>query len=238
MSTIGTIATWACSMTNRPDRIGVAADFAVDVYRMICGKVPFDQLSKKTAEIPTVVGQQEYSLVIPAPRLAGIISIRMTYNSTSRRRLGRSHVRVYDAYSNIPSGRPATYARFGNDIELMPIPDSASYTFRVRYWEFPDVNTNPDELGATLVVTPVDWDELLKWETLFRFYTFLEQHDKANMLIQPMPLPRQPSPQKTRTFEIGIIPRLWNDLLKTVSQREHCDEDFGINPMMRPYTHG
>jgi hypothetical protein len=52
----------------------------------------------------------------------------------------------------------------------------------------------------------------------------------------PMPMPRQMSPKKTQMFEVGIIPRLYNDLLKTINMREAVDEDFSVNPIRRRYA--
>lgn len=236
MSTIGEVATWAYEMVNRPDLKSFAVDYARSVYLLVCCKVPFPELQVMSTERPTVVGQQSYS--ISDLNLAGIMSLRMTYTSTNRRRLKRSDTRVYDALGNVVNGKPATYARFGTNLEFMPVPDSASYTYRLRYWEKPTFPVSPDALSELVLITPLEWDELLKWETLYRMYTHTEQHDKAMLLVAPVQLPRQPSPQKTRQFEMGIIPRLWNDLLQTTNQRENVDEDFSVNPISRRITSG
>jgi hypothetical protein len=44
------------------------------------------------------------------------------------------------------------------------------------------------------------------------------------------------SPRKQTMYQTGIIPRLWNDLLATASNKENVDEDFSINPVIRAYT--
>ena len=55
-------------------------------------------------------------------------------------------------------------------------------------------------------------------------------------LMQTSMLPNQASPKKKKVDEMGIIPRLWNNLLSNMSFRENIDEDFSINPLIRRYT--
>ena len=90
--------------------------------------------------------------------------------------------------------------------------------------------------SLTPIIIPDEWSDLLKYETLYRVYHYLDQQDKAGMLMQPPAAYRQATPKKTQIFETGIIPRLWNDLLTTVSQQENTDEDFSINPVIRAYS--
>lgn len=240
MSTIGEIATWAYEMIARPDQVGKAVDSAVDVYRLYCSCIPFDSLRAKTSLTSTVAGTNEYALsgLTGGPYdIAGIISIRINFTSTSGRRLTRRNARLYDSYSNAPRQKPASYARFGGNLIFHPTPDSSNYTFYLRYWKRPAINP-PATIGDTTLLTPVEWDELLKWETLYRLYSKLEQHDKAMMLVSPSPIPRYPSTKKLIHHEVGIIPRLLNDLLKTVDMREGIDENFTVNPITRRYTFG
>jgi hypothetical protein len=98
-------------------------------------------------------------------------------------------------------------------------------------------NLSSTDFQNTAVLTPVEWDELLRWETLYKVYYSLDMLEKAAALMQPAMVPRQPgSSKKTISFETGVIPRLWNDLLTTVSQQENVDEDFSINPTIRNYS--
>lgn len=232
---IGDIASWAAvTKLKRSDKLATAVDAAVAAYLLICAKVPFGALQAKSSEIPMVVGEPTYSFSSLSPELNGIMSIRITYGTGQHRRLRRSHVRVYDSLGSVSNGRPATYARFGTGIEVNPPPDSSSYTMRVRYWTRPTILTDKE---LTQLLWPTEWDELGRYETLWRLYTDLEMPDKAAMLATPMPMPRQVSPKKTRQFEAAILPRLWNDLLNTIEERENVDEDFSINPVVRGYTH-
>ena len=237
MSTIDDIATWAYSRLNRTDLQATARDAALGVYRMVCAKVPFPELQATSAEIPTVANQVSYALatLLTAPALRAISSIRLTVNSGSMRRLRRSHTRVYDATGS-RTGIPATYARWGTNIELNPTPNASTYTFRIRYWSRPTIVVSPNEHTTTLV-TPLEWDELLKYETLYRLLIHLEEHDKAAMLVMVKMTPTYPSPRKEMVDEAGIIPKLWNDLLTTVEEAESSDEDFSVNPVVRSYNY-
>jgi len=119
------------------------------------------------------------------------------------------------------------------------------HTVTYRYWF--DVDSNIDaEIAAGTIASigehvpnyALPWVELHKWETLYRLYNHLEQWEKAQMLIAPAAMPVYQSPKHKRlmTEEVGIIPRLWNSLLRTVDERENVDEDFSINPVVRGYT--
>lgn len=236
-TTIQNIADWCTStMLKRSDLGSEAVVLALGVYQVICNKVPFEALQQKSSELPLVAGTDSYDLTSGptalSPALAGIMSIRYTAGPGRTWRLRRSHTRVYDSVTFSTGTDPRTYARFGKSVEFMPAPSSSASTFRVRYWNEPDTSNG----ATTTLVTPVAWDELFKWETLYRLYHLIGQEDKAAQLIIPMPIPRQPGPKKTLMFEVGIIPRLWNDLLTTISQKENVDEDFSLNPVVRPYT--
>lgn len=228
---IGDIGNWVWRRLNRPDLQDKANENAGSFYLLMCGAVPFEELQITSAERAMISGTASYD--ISDLSLAGIAVVRLNTGSFTRR-LRRSHVRVYDSIGVQSNGIPATYARWGKSLEFNPPPSSSSYTYRLRYWSLPELSTPVEN---TTLVTPITWDELMRYETLYRTYMDIEEFEKAAQLVSPMPMPRQPSPYKTRTFEYGVIPKLWNDLLKTLNQREHVDEDFGINPVVRRYTH-
>lgn len=321
MSTFTDIANWVVGdYLNRSDLLSVAQTAAVNFYKVVCAKIPFDILMTTTAELPVVSGTDTYDLTSGAtqvfPALRGIATNRFTFTQgQNSRRLRRSHVRVYDSLTFTQPGNTATYARWGNNLIFNPPPNSSSYTFRLRYWSYPTIGsamlptgisygggsiatifgnvpanfTPGDPVSITGVVpsgynnpaatiaavapganftygllssnnpgayvaggvaidtssaivnsltllTPPEWDELMKWETLYRVYHYLDQLDKGAQLVQPQGLPRQASPKKIPMVEVGIIPRLWNDLLTTISQQENVDEDFSINPVIRAYS--
>lgn len=245
MPTLDDIATWTYStMLSRTGDTSIqtmARDAAQNFYELLCDAVPFDELMFISSELALVAGQTRYTIGTSgmdwnlAQGLRSIASMRITYATNQSRRLRRSHARIYDAMSFVTRGRPATYARFGSAIELQPPPDSSAYTVRMRYWGRPTIVASPNEYTSTIIL-PKPWHELMKWETLYRTYYALGQIDRAMTLIQPAMLPMQPTPRKMRTDCIGIIPKLWNDLLKTTSQQENVDEDFSINPTIRRYS--
>lgn len=229
------IVDWvAKTKLRRFDLVEDAVDEALSFYRVLCAKVPFEDLQVTSAEVPTLANIASYALSLWGTNIAGIVSARICYSTNQYRRLKRSHVRRFDMLSATAASRPTQYARWGQNIELFPAPSVATYTVRLRYWEKPTVvEADP---ATTVLQYPDEWSELHKYETLYRMYIHLEEHEKAMMLVQPAMLPRQPSPKRVVVSEVGIIPRLWNDLLMTVNQREAPDEDFGVNPMVRPYT--
>lgn len=322
MSILDDISNWVITdMLQRSDLQTITRNAVVDIYKLICAAVPFDELMVTSPEFSMITntdttGQNvQFTLgtdFVLNPALRAIDNLRISFDSTNKRRLRRSHVRVYDALSISPASRPATYARIGNVIEFNPPPDSTSYTTRFRYWSRPTIgvmynitgaswvggtatlnvastagisnsdviqvlgvlpngyntskatitsvvlntsisysttlNVNPGTYVTggtvndisnpwnTVMVTPPEFDELFKWETLYRVLHYIDRADKAAALMAPTPFPRQPSPRKQKIFEQGIIPRLWNDMLFTVSQKENVDEDFNINPIVRAYS--
>lgn len=213
--------------------------FAKKVYLSYCGRVPFIGLQSISGDIATVASQQAYTLEDALDTgltdLAGIISIQITDANGNKRKLRRSHQRVFEMIGTNPSGVPSTYTRWNNVIRFLPVPDSSSYTFRLLYWTYPTIDDA--NLGDTVLVTPREWDELFEWETLYRMYTGpLDQPDRAAALVQPGMMPRQAWTKKVEGYDIGIITRLRNELLQTEQGREAIDEEFSVNPIRGSYT--
>lgn len=234
MSQISDITTWVqTDMLKRSDLTTLCNDSALNFYKILCYKVPFDELMT-TATFNTVANQAgPYNLSSLIPTLKAISDIQITFAPNVARRLRRSHIRVYDALSFSTASKPGTYARYGLAIYLNPPPDSSNYTLQLRYWAKPTINATP---SLTTIQTPDEWDELIRWETYWRVLNALGQYERASMLMQPAMMPRQNSPKRQLDFEVGIIPRLWNELLSTISQKENVDEDFNINPVVRAYS--
>lgn len=237
-TTIDDIANWAVTKLNRVDLLSDAREAALSFYQLLCHKVPFDSL-RDTVTAAFFTNQANYSIndyvsLTELSQVAGICSVQVTANGTSRR-LRRSHIRVYDSLGTLTTGIPSIYARWGGYLYFNPTPAS-TYPWQVRYWKAPPITRTGGGIGTTILFTPPEWDELLKWETYYRMLIHTDQFEKAQALVNPMPMPRQAASKKTIMFETAIIPRLWNDLLVTVEQRENVDEDFSMNPMVRAYT--
>ena len=195
-------------------------------YRVLCSKVPFEELQERT-NINTIANDP--LLDTSTLKLAGIMSVRINWSATQAVRLKRSHTRLMDNRPTPLSGRPHSYARFNKKLELDPPPD-AVYTTNVRYWKTADIDSTP---GNTVIVAPDAWHELIIWETYYRALIVLNRHAEAQNLIITAMQPKMPSPKKNIQQDLGIIPRLWNELLATIQEREHIDEEYGINPITR-----
>lgn len=233
MSTIYDIAAWAAvTRLKREELIPEAVDAAKDVYTRWCGAVCFDELKVLAAERTLASGVGSHDISDLEPACAGILSLRLRDANNRVSRLKQSHARMFDVLSPTTTGRPVLYARFGKTLEFNVLTNQ-TYYLRIRYWRFPTIDV---EVGDTEILTPPDWDELYKWETLHMMYTLLEEHEKAMQLMQPAFMPRGYTTRKLLSNEIGIIPRLANDLLKRQMQREGGDSDFSINPIVRRYT--
>lgn len=242
--TLMVCVTWVQDMLKRTDLQPQLIKAAYKFYTTLVRYIPFDEFMYTSAEYNVTQRVISYNLIgldPPVwPPLDAISSLRMTYgalnaSSTSSLRLRRSNTRLYDAisYTNSPS-RPSTYARWGTSVEFNPPPDNSSYTFRLRYRGKAVLNNPSPE--NTIILIDAAWNELINWELLYRAYYMLNMADKAMALIGS-PYPIQPNPgRKVRVMNSGIIPRLWNDLLATISMKEAPDEDFSINPVVRNYS--
>jgi len=248
MSTLGEIRdTCVKDILTRADDYRNFGLIAVrNAYLSICNKVPFPELQRLSTEIAVTANDPEVSIATLDPPLAGIISIRY-YNAASGtyHRLVPRDGRLYDAQSTAVSSKPYSYARgrTGDILELNPRPSSSSDTLRVRYWSMPDITDPNDlsELASHQIVIPIEWERLLTFEALYELYHYdnsLESMQKAQMLVMKSPLPRMGSTKKQVSYELGIIPRLWNDLLETKTIRENLDADYSINPRHSRYSHG
>lgn len=237
-------ANWCTqNVLRRVDIQNEANQHAVDFYTVLCGKVPFDALQFVTTELPFTAGTDTYDLKAifasnSFPVLNGIMSVRATFAPGVRRRLRRTNTRVYDALSILNNSFPATYARFGTTLTFNPPPDSSTYTYRIRYWTTPTLLADGQGGVTTPIVIPIEWLELMKWTTLDMLYQGeLQMPDRSAALwTQPLFTRGQPTTKKLLVAETGLLPRLWNDLLTTISQKENVDEDFAINPVIRAYS--
>lgn len=233
MSTLNDTVSWVCdSKLKRKDIRADVLGLAKKALLSICAKIPFDELSTIGSEIP-VVAEQNF-LVLTSLSIAGIKSLRLSQTgSTLVRRLKRSDFRAFDNQALV-TGAPFQYARVGTTIYFNTLPPATpAYTVRPYYWSQVSLS-NPIE--DTTLPWPTEWDELLDYETLYRTYLFLERQQEAMALVQGAMLPRQSAPKRTVIAEMGFLPRLWNDLLRTTSAKEGIDEDFSINPYIARYN--
>jgi hypothetical protein len=217
---------------------------ARDAYLSICGKIPFPELQAVSDPISVTAGQNYVD--ISALSVAGIISLRYYDSSADTyRKLEPTTAAVFDDIPTRRAGVPATFARGagGVNIEFDSVIDDSADTITLRYWRMPaitDPNDN-DELTAHVVLLPMDWIQLLRWEALYTLYHYsddMDQIQKAMMLVTRGQYPRMGSTNKIHSHEMGIIPRLWNDLLQTLAAREGPYMEYALAPLIRRYTKG
>lgn len=233
MATLGDVQTWVGTQKlKRTDINSVILDFAQEAYFTICSTVPFPNLEKRTSELP-IVADDDFLDISTVADLCGIMSVMLLKAGERMRRLTQRNGRFMDSLVRKRAGHPALYCRWGEKLEFDSAPSASDLTIILRYWAYP---TLASPVGNTTLVFPPEWLELLKWETLYRTYMFLENWNAAQQLIMPAMLPRYPATKKIRTQEVGIIPRLWNDLLSSATGKDAYDSDYSINPIRRNYT--
>jgi hypothetical protein len=109
----------------------------------------FFQVEKRVTTT-MVVGQSLYQL--PSDLLA-IYALR---DSTIKRKIRRSHYRKFDNIDYDVSGDPTHYIRFGNYVQLTPVPSSAN-TLQLRYCK--NINKMVDDTDTPTL--PAPWHEAI-----------------------------------------------------------------------------
>jgi hypothetical protein len=220
---------------------------ARDAYFSICGKIPFPELRRISGEINVTANDPFVDISSLDPPVAGIRTVRYTdFSAGTTRLLVPKDGEEFEAQATVVTGTPGMYAREsdGETLELYPVPTDSNDSIRLRYWSMPGI-ANPNDLEGDVanhvLVLPFEWEELLIWETVYRLYHYDNTSDslqKAMMLVAPSQLPRMGGTKKIYSHEMGIIPRLWNDLLENKNTRENVGKRDVIRPEYRRYTHG
>lgn len=241
MATLDDVATWCTSKMGRADMQTIAREAALETYLLVCARVPFPELQKRTSQIALTEGGT-LDLTALSPKLRAIESVRYENAAGVGYRLRRDHTRRFDSFAGVTSNNnPTHYARFGETLEFWRPPTGIDQFVRVRYWSRPAIVAAPNQ-HTTTILLPDEWHALLKWFSLWQCHMHFEQYEKAMMLMSPSMDPYNDRGSPTKIYmgkSLGIIPQLWNNLLKTVSQMEGADEDFSIKPLTREYTnHG
>src|SRR5688572_21175434 len=83
-----------------------------EVYRIISGKVPFEELMA-TDTVTLTIGVNVVDLATTTADLSGIKNIRINYLDGTGLRLRKDHINNFDKVPLPPNGRPIRYARFG-----------------------------------------------------------------------------------------------------------------------------
>jgi hypothetical protein len=133
--------------------------------------------------IYTIIGQEDYPL--PSNMIHLIHPIRLldgTGSNDSGYPLEKLTKDEYDEVepnpnrTNPSTGKPWGYTVFSRSILLTNIPDKATYLLEINWSKrvvAQAATTDQSLLGA-------EWDEILKWGTLFRVFAGMERFDEAN----------------------------------------------------------
>lgn len=130
---------------------------------------PYFQNATKI-NISMVVAQSSYDLSILAPSCIAIYSLR---NSTLKRRISRTSFRKFDSIDALQSGDPTHYCRFGNTIELTPVP-IATNTMVLRYGKKITDMSTPNDVPTL----PDPWHEVILLGAEIRGLRALKQFDQ------------------------------------------------------------
>lgn len=200
-TTLADCVSWVEGILNRQDLNAKLNDSVVNFYKLLCRKIPFDELMVKSEECPLISGQADYNLDtiqdingnVLDPVLKSIYSIKCTYgpqntNGIGSVRLRRSATRLYDAIGQSIPGQTSTYSRFGKTITVNPTPNASNWTIRFRYWCIAPLDATP--VNTTLIMDD-DWAELIRWELLYRAYYMLGNTQEAMALVAPSQIDRK-----------------------------------------------
>jgi hypothetical protein len=124
--------------------------------------------NEKKVTTTMVVDQAEYQL--PSDCLA-IYDLR---DNTVKRKIRRTHYRKIDNVDYTISGDPTHYIRFGNYIQLIPVPDSAN-TMMLRYCVTPIAMSGSSDTPTV----PVPWHEALLLGAEVRGWRALGEYKRA-----------------------------------------------------------
>lgn len=218
-------------MLDRSDLVARATVLTTNVITMVTSRMPMYELRADATPAPLAGATKISSFDTAYPLLSGIISVRAeNIAGTTGRRLKKRNIQWFDSLGSrtATSALPAAYCRHGGNLELYPTL-SENLNLVIRYWKRHPVDATP---GNTTIVTHESWNELYKWEVYYRLLIHIGEHDKAMGLVVGTQMPYYPAVRKVRMVQMGIIPRLWNELMLTVDQREGIDDDFGIRPRM------
>ncbi len=168
-----------------------------------------------TTSFNTVAGTRVYNITdwvgLSPPATAGSTDslwyILDISDFTNNRKLARTHWHVLDRIGYNPqiSGQPTRYARFGNAVQLDPVPDGV-FAMTVRYRNRPmDLQS-----GSTFVGLGSEWEEVIETMATIKGFEALDQRAKAGelrSLLEPMMSIRQDVPtQEDMDAEITIAP--------------------------------
>jgi hypothetical protein len=151
---------------------------------------------KFTSYIVTTADREDYVLPTTLSRLLHPIRIvesttienGYALNKLSREEWTKRYINPNNATAaNITTSMPVDYCIYENAIHLGPVPDKSTYVLEIDWARISTIqagNSDLQELGE-------EWEEIIKWGTLFRLYAGMGMDDEAakwKMLYQDQEL--------------------------------------------------
>lgn len=203
-----------------------------DAYIELGMAYKFSEL-EDTYNMPTVIGTDTYDYPVTDPAFGSRLTsyeTRAIKNLTIKdstgfpRPLYPKAIRTIDRYQTITRAAPSVYSSYGRQIVIRSVPN-AIYTLVWRIWVKPLIE---DNVGATIVLLPDDWLEILDYSAALRGHTELLERDKAQEVFGI--LHGAEDPRSGRRVP-GLI-----DQRLTQRQAESENEEYALAPRIRRYT--
>lgn len=170
----------------RTDKETEVYEAVTDTIREIRRLVNISSDEKTTTTTDTIGTLGEYQIDIESD-FNGFVSDVILIDGNDSVPLTRLSRDRYDmkfpnpAATNVDKGRPEYYCLFDDTIYIGPVPDSTAYTYRINY----NADNWGDITSSTDSVPHSDrYREAIKFGSLWRLWTDLEQGDKAGIYRQ------------------------------------------------------
>lgn len=139
---------------------------------------------KFTSYITTTIGREDYVLpttysrVLHPVRIIEATTLDNGYplNKISREEYAKRYINPNIVDSTVLSkSMPVDYCIYENAIHVGPIPDKATYVLEIDWARI----STAQAAGSDLQELGEEWEEVIKWGTLFRLYAGLGLDDEA-----------------------------------------------------------
>lgn len=84
-------------------------------------------------------------------------------------------------YSSTTKGPPSQLAYFALKVFMRPVPDQ-TYNYTLDFWQKPQIDNQAGDLGATELLVPDDWLEIIDYGAMMRGHAELQEPEKAQNL--------------------------------------------------------
>lgn len=189
----------------------------------------FDELEISSQFINLTAGQREYAfstwVVLPDVNVSTLDMLLWTNPplNTNRIQLAQRDYQYLDKIQPFP-GQPTQWARYGDNLTFDASPSQAFQT-QMRIYKMHPINDNV--LQDTQILISRDWNEILIWAAVMRWFTELMQFEKAaKVRVILYGDPKHPD-------RPGLI-----EGRKKRKEREAWRKQRTLRPRLRPYSYG